>query len=172
MLLLKFITQPRRTGSIFASSRFLSRKLVSYIPQDATVLEIGAGTGVITLEMIKKGFTPKQLSICEYDQDLCCHLKERFPGYSVFCEDASIAHTFLKPKSVDCIVSGLPLRNFSEEFKKNLITNLRKVIKPDGSLLQFTYGIKSPLPQLSGERKECVLGNIPPAFIWQYRFDV
>ena len=172
MLLLKFISQPKLTGSMFPSSRFLAKKLVNYVPLNATVLEIGAGTGVMTLEMIKRGFDPDRLFICEYDQDLCYGLDEKFPGYPVFCKDASMAHTFLKPNSIDCVVSGLPLRNFSEQFKEILIANLKKVVKPGGSLLQFTYGFKSPLPQLWGERQECVIANIPPAFIWKYHFDL
>ncbi len=159
------------TGSIFPSSRFLVKSLVNYVPPKATVLEIGAGTGVITFELIKRGWTPDRLFICEYDQDFCCGLGEKFPGYPVFCEDASMAHTFLKPNSIDCVVSGLPLRNFSMAFKQNLVTNLKKVMKPGGSMVQYTYGAKSPLPLLRGERRECVFANFPPAFIWQYYFD-
>lgn len=171
LLLLKFITQPKLTGSIFPSSKFLVRKIVNYVPPQGHVLEIGAGTGPITFELVKRGFTPDRLSICEYDQDFCFGLEEKFPGYPVFCEDASLAHTFLKPNSVDCVVSGLPLRNFSLQFKKDLVASLRKIIKPGGSMIQFTYGPRSPLPLLRGEKRECVFANVPPAFIWQYYFD-
>lgn len=157
---------------IVPSSRFLVKKLVNYVPPQATVLEVGAGTGVITLELIKRGATPDRLFICEYDQDFCDNLEEKFPGYSVFCEDASKAHTFLPPHSIDCVMSGLPLRNFSEAFKQDLVNSLRKVMKPGGTLIQYTYGLTSPLPLLRGERRECVLANLPPAFIWQYYFDV
>lgn len=170
MLLLKFFTKPKATGSLFASSRFLVRQLVNYVPQNATVLEIGAGTGVITLELIKRGWSPDRLFICEYDQDFYYNLKEKFPGYPVFCKDASQAHTFLQPHSIDCVVSGLPLRNFSEAFKQDLVSNLRQVVKPGATLIQFTYGIASPLPMLRGEKQECVFANIPPAFIWKYHF--
>lgn len=156
---------------IVPSSRFLVRKLVDYVPSNATVLEIGAGTGVITMELIKRGATSDRLFICEYDQDFCCNLEEKFPGYPVFCEDASKADTFLKSSSIDCVVSGLPLRNFSMTFKQNLVDSLRKVMKPGGTLIQYTYGMASPLPMLHGERRECVLANLPPAFIWQYYFD-
>ncbi|MEK7654679.1 MAG: methyltransferase domain-containing protein [Pseudomonadota bacterium] len=156
---------------IVPSSRFLVRKLVDYVPPNTSVLEIGAGTGVITLELIKRGATPDLLFICEYDQDFCCSLEEKFPGYPVFCADASKAHTFLKPNSIDCVVSGLPLRNFSASFKADLVASLRRVMKPGGTLIQYTYGMKSPLPMLRGERRECVLANLPPAFIWQYYFD-
>lgn len=171
MLLLKFLTKPKATGSLFASSRFLVRQLVNYVPKNATVLEIGAGTGVVTLELIKRGATSDRLFICEYDQDFCCDLKEKFPGYPVFCEDASKADTFLKPNSIDCVVSGLPLRNFSEAFKQDLVTSLRKVAKPGATLIQFTYGLAPPLPMLRGAKRECVLANLPPAFIWQYSLD-
>lgn len=148
------------------------KKLVDYVPENSTVLEIGAGTGVITLELVKRGWSSDRLFICEYDQDFCYGLQDKFPGYPVFCKDASMAHTFLKPNSIDCVVSGLPLRNFSATFKQNLVASLKHVMKPGGTLIQYTYGLTSPLPLLRGEKRECIFANIPPAFIWQYYFDI
>lgn len=145
--------------------------MVNYVPPKATILEIGAGTGVFTFELIKRGWTSDRLFICEYDQDFCYSLDKKFPGYPVFCEDACKANTFLKPNSIDCVVSGLPLRNFSETFKQDLVTSLRQVATPEATLIQFTYGLASPLPMLRGAKRECVLANLPPAFIWQYSLD-
>ena len=156
---------------IIPSSRFLARALVNCVPKEARVLEIGAGTGAITMELIRRGWTSDRLSICEYDQDFAAILRERFPGYPVACADACAANTFLKEQSIDCVVSGLPLRNFSSDFKQQLIESLRSIITPGGSMVQYTYGAKSPLPHLRGTRRSCVLANIPPAFVWQYWFD-
>jgi phosphatidylethanolamine/phosphatidyl-N-methylethanolamine N-methyltransferase len=166
------MTKPKLTGSIFPSSRFLVKRLVNYVPANSTVLEIGAGTGVITLELVKRGWSSDRLFICEYDQDFCYGLEEKFPRYPVFCEDASMAHKFLKPNSIDCVVSGLPLRNFSGAFKQDLVASLKQVVKPGGKLIQYTYGMTSPLPLLRGEKCECVFANLPPAFIWKYHFDI
>lgn len=172
MLLKKFLRNPKTVGSVFSSSRFLARKMTESLRPGMRVLELGAGTGVITKEIIERGISPEDLHVFEIDPDLCAHAQKRFPSYHFVCDDIRNCMKYLEPGSIDVIVSGLPFRNFGAALIEEIFQSLMYAVKPDGYMIQFTYGLKDPLDmlELPSQRKAWVLFNMPPAFVWQYHF--
>ena len=52
------------------------------------VLEIGAGTGVVSEALLVRGVPAERLTLLEYDPDLTRHLRTRFPRVHVIEGDA------------------------------------------------------------------------------------
>ena len=114
--LLRYAQNPAAIGSISPSSVFLAKKIVQFIPTDddgqaRRYLEVGAGTGAFTGELIKKMKANDQLDIVELDPYFCKLLKEKFKKPQVHVHCVPIEQW--KPDyQYDAIVSGLPLNSF------------------------------------------------------------
>ncbi len=75
------------------------------------------------------------------------------------------------------MVSSLPLLNQPPPRRTKLIADAFALMGPLGVFVQFTYGLQSPIPRefcanrYSAIRSRPILRNLPPAFVWTYRFD-
>ncbi|MDI9350133.1 MAG: methyltransferase domain-containing protein [Candidatus Symbiobacter sp.] len=195
LFLATFIRHPLRIGSIAPSSRFLGKNIAAamidsfsslpYGPphakagltaKDALVVELGAGTGAITRELVAAGIRPDNLAINELDPVLLDYLRNEFPRSALISGDATqvsgqIPSAWLG--RVAAVVSSLPLRIFPDEIKTQLVTDIFKMLRPDGVLVQYTYPLACPLAVhrlgLRGERYKRVWLNLPPAAIWCFR---
>jgi phosphatidylethanolamine/phosphatidyl-N-methylethanolamine N-methyltransferase len=76
-------------------------------------------------------------------------------------------------QQVTCVVSGLPLRNMDRISRSEVVNAALEALEPNGQLLQFTYGLSSPIAArglaVTSERVARVWDNLPPATIWRYR---
>ena len=78
----QFRQQYRNTGSILPSSRGLARALASQFRNrsgPARVLEVGPGTGAVTVELLDRLRPGDQLDIVEINEDFVSLLRRRFP---------------------------------------------------------------------------------------------
>lgn len=172
-----FCRNPMQVGSIAPSSPALCRQMASMVRLDsACVLEIGAGTGPLTLALLEHGIAPERLWVVEIDPRLADHLQRKFPRVHVLCGDALRLSELLPadmPKEISSAVSSLPLRNMSEPDRRRAVSGVLDRLQMHGQLLQFTYGLTCPvhtkrLP-MTAERVGWVWNNCPPAAIWRYR---
>jgi phosphatidylethanolamine/phosphatidyl-N-methylethanolamine N-methyltransferase len=175
----RWVKNPRKVGSILPSSRSLADLMAKIVAvshgKDAIIVELGAGTGVLTDGLIKSGIDPTKLCIVELDVKLCEMLHKKYPHSLVLQGDAKQLDQLLpkdKLGKVDAIISGLPVLNFSMKAKRNIIEASFKVLKPGGDFYQFTYGPRSPWPAeklgLSAVRAGSTIRNLPPAAVWRY----
>ncbi|HVJ54829.1 MAG TPA: methyltransferase domain-containing protein [Aliidongia sp.] len=179
--LVRWLRAPRYVGAVTPSSRYLARAMARQIPRSAftdraPVVELGGGTGSITQGLLEAGVAPDRLYVVERDPGMAELLRRRFPLVNVLCGDAEALPELLKPFGIDraaAVVSGLPLLLFSHETLTKLMASAFSLLGPDGPLIQFTYGAKSPVPPrirgLAAKRTAMVLRNFPPAFVWTYR---
>lgn len=181
LFLSHWVQSPVRMGSLAPSSRALARAMARQIPSaaltdSAPVIELGGGTGSITAGLLEAGIAPHRLIVIERDRRLADHLKRRFHGVSVVCEDAAALRSVMfqhgAPRAA-AIVSGLPLLLFPETVRDRIVEACFTLLGPDRPLIQFTYGPTSPLPQdsygLTARRIGRVWLNLPPATVWTYR---
>ncbi len=61
-MIIEFLRNPKNTGTIIPSSRFLVNEMISHVSKEDTLIELGAGTGVITkrlalIESVKTIYT-------------------------------------------------------------------------------------------------------------------
>lgn len=187
----RFICSPSCIGSIFPSSSGLVEAITRKVadaaknPAPQRYLEIGAGTGSFTQEIINQMKPSDHLDVVEYDADLCRHLQRRFHHLkNVTIHQISILD-YDAPK-YDLVVSGLPLTNFTPEFVQEAHQKYVDLTKTGGFFSYFEYiggstikqaflcceaaekfaqvvALKNALVQSYGEEVDNVWWNITPA---------
>jgi len=173
-----WIETPRAVGAIMPTSAAVSRLMASVIDTESglPVLELGAGTGVITKAILARGVPPHRLHVVEYSADFAEHLRRSFPRVNVVRGDAFALDATLgddRDLVFDTVISGVPLLNFPVAQRIAYVEDLLDRLPPGRPVVQFTYGPFSPVPAGSGsytvEHLGFVLRNMPPAQLWVYR---
>lgn len=177
----RLIKNPRALGAVAPSSRRLARLICQQVvrQKDDYVIEIGAGTGSFTRQLLASGVSPSHLIVIELDKELCAFMQKKFPEVRIIQGNACDLEN-LVPKQIigkiSTIVSGIPMVNLSYAIRKSIVDSCFSVMKPGGQLLQFTYGPMSPLASkkmnLSQKRIGYVFMNVPPATVWKYQKQV
>jgi len=142
------------------------------------VIELGAGTGAVTRQLIRNGVRDDNLTVVELDAALGGHLRRSFPRVDVMVAPAQqlaeLWHEREGPR-VGAIVSTLPMRLFPKPMIRSIMKSSFQVLAPGGVFVQFTYRESSPVPLrlvralgLTAKRRCLVWANLPPAAIWAY----
>ncbi len=168
---------PLKVGAIVPSSAELARAMARLVPPDrpGPVVELGGGTGVVTAALLAAGVDARSLVVIERDPALHRLLARRFPSVRVLAGDATDLLDLLAPLGLGparAVVSSLPLLAMSRETQRRIIEAALAVMAPEAPLIQFTYGLFSPIDRralgLEGEVADRVLVNLPPASVWRY----
>jgi phosphatidylethanolamine/phosphatidyl-N-methylethanolamine N-methyltransferase len=176
------VAAPRLTGAVAPSGRALARAMAAAIgsPLQGLVVELGPGTGPVTQSLIETRVPPERLVLVEYDPGFCRMLERRFEGVRVIQGDAYDLPRTLSSfagQPIAAIVSSLPLLNQPPPRRTKLIADAFALMGRSGVFVQFTYGLRSPIPRevcanrYSAIRSRPILRNLPPAFVWTYRLD-
>ena len=169
---------PNNIGFVLPSSEKVSRTVVNNIqnPEESLVVEIGAGTGVITSHIIQKGVLAKNLYVVEYDSNLFKILEKKFPmlDHLYNIDAANLSSTLPKDiiGQVDYVISTIPLLLLPLEKCQEILKEAKRVLKPNGVFLQVTLTPFVPkyIKELGMKAKRAGVccANIPPAFVWRY----
>ncbi|MBV8849986.1 MAG: hypothetical protein JOZ16_10440 [Methylobacteriaceae bacterium] len=178
----RWLDNPKVTGAVSPSGRFLARAMASYVDPDADgpIIELGPGTGPVTEALLARGIAQERLILVEFDPSFCKLLAQRFPKARIVQGDAYRLAETLTPvlkEQAACIVSSLPLLTRPERGRLNLLRDAFGLMRQNAPFIQFTYGLTSPIPltsRLSGlhfraEALHSVWLNLPPARVWVYR---
>jgi len=175
------IRAPFKIGGFLPSSKALARAMAARVElhKPGTVVELGAGTGVVTHALIQAGVKADNLVVIERDEKLHAVISHHFPHLNILCADAIELDKVLADigvNKVNALVSSLPFLVMPKEVRNAIQEQMAKVIGKDGIIVQFTYGPKSPISiqsmrknHLHGKRIKLVMGNVPPAHVWVYR---
>ena len=178
LFLKEIINSPVAVGAVAPSSQELSQAMVNAtsISDDGYIVEIGAGTGSISKILLQK-FPNKKVYIVEMSKNFVSYLKSKYASAQIIQGDAANLAEIL-PKEilgkVDCVVSGIPLTILTSQQVDNIITSAKKVLRPNGYIIQFTYRNYSPIANYKQHnleaRKICdITHNIPSASVWKYK---
>lgn len=172
----EIIANPAPVGAAAPSGPVLGMRMAKQVPalkEGQHVVELGAGTGAITTQLLKSGIKGNQLVSIERSEAMSMHLRDRFPSVKVIQGDASKLKELLEKdhgiqnSSVACIVSGLPLRSLPASIVESILSEAHSILPSGGRFIQFTYDIrKSPNPALSAFLRRdtsVVWMNFPPA---------
>ncbi|WP_052046280.1 class I SAM-dependent methyltransferase [Candidatus Paracaedibacter symbiosus] len=177
LFLQRLLKNPRALGAIAPSSKALARFICRHIDYNEGdyVIEVGAGTGRFTRAILQAGIPESQLIVLELDKELARYLKTNFPGVHVIQGNATELETLIPQVAIGnvcTVISGIPMVNLPKKVQKEIIDSCFQVLGDGGGLLQFTYGLVSPIPAKSfgifARKLGRVLQNIPPATIWHY----
>lgn len=173
----RWLKAPHRIGAVAPSSRFLARAMAREVDvrHAALVVELGGGTGSITRALLAAGLAPERLVVVERDERLYRLLRTRFPAVRVVQGDAAQLVRLLRPLGVNAaaaVVSSLPLLSMPKRLRRRIVEQCFALLGEGGKLVQFTYGLASPLPArdfpLAGKVAARVWRNFPPAFVWRF----
>lgn len=171
-----FLKNPKQTGSVIQSSRFLSKKIISPInPKKAkVVVELGAGTGVVTKEILKT-LSDNAILICfEIDKDLAKKIKKNIndPRLKIICDGAEKMKRYLSKfgrGGVDYFVSELPLISLGREKSDEILKLIGTFLSPSGKYIQIQYSLlgKKKIMHFFPKTKIVFTPlNIPPSFVY------
>jgi phosphatidylethanolamine/phosphatidyl-N-methylethanolamine N-methyltransferase len=172
----RWLANPLQMGSIIPSSRTLCARIARHVEvaADEYVLELGAGTGVVTKAMLDRGIPPERIIVVEIVPEMAEHLRQVLPGVNVICGDAFAVKDSLRPEWIHKIgtaICGIPLVMLPLAQQQAFVDAVEAVAPGKGFLL-LTYCITSPLPYrklgLDATRLEWVPMNFPPASVWRY----
>ena len=168
---------PQGIGAIVPSSARLARAITQHVtPQTGPVIELGAGTGVFTRALLKRGIEPADLALIEMDTRFATHLAREFPQAEVHAIDASklAAHVVFEGERAGSAICGLPLLNLPLRTRVGILRGTFAHLRPGGAFYFFTYGLHCPLPRrvldrlgLRARKIDVVMANVPPAHVWR-----
>ncbi|MBY2918420.1 methyltransferase domain-containing protein [Rhizobium leguminosarum] len=165
-------------GAVIPTSIHTARRMASVVDPRSrlAVLELGAGTGVITKAILARGVEPRQLVSVEYSRTFYDGLVERFPGVDFRLGDAFQLDQVLSDRpgdQFDCVISAVPMLSFPMERRVALLEDLLARIPAGRPVIQITYGPLSPVIKMPDRyvvsHYDFVIRNIPPAQLWTYR---
>jgi phospholipid N-methyltransferase len=165
---------PRAMGAALPSSPQLAQAMAKLIPQpdkQTLVVELGAGTGIVTTALLQRGITAECLIPIEQSANLARYLQQNFPHMRIINGDALHLSELLGHdcQRVSTIVSGLPFRSLPRSLKHGIMAQIDKVLPHNGLLIQFTYDLSGRFSYLPGHFKRVatrfVWSNLPPARI-------
>ena len=164
------------------------------------ILEVGPGTGAVTRHIIRGLRPADRLDLVELNDSFVACLRERLqhdPQFAGAADRTRVLHCPVEQLSpaepYDVIVSGLPLNNFATEEVRRILDVLARLAAAGGMLSFFEYvavrrlktilsgraertrlrGIGHVLGDLLAKRelrRDCVLANVPPAWVHHVRF--
>jgi phospholipid N-methyltransferase len=143
LVLRKFVTNARAVATIAPSSRALARATMAGIDwtKAKVVVELGAGTGPITNELVKAAPAAMRVVVNEFLPEFCATLRQKFPGLDIAEGDARDLGGLLTERGirqVDYVLSGLPLTHFARGDRDAVIDQVGQVLTAGGEFRQLT----------------------------------
>jgi phosphatidylethanolamine/phosphatidyl-N-methylethanolamine N-methyltransferase len=176
LFLRRWLANPLQMGSVIPSSPVLCRRIAALVQrkEDEVVLELGAGTGVVSRALLQAGIPAERLVVVEIVPDMAEHLRRAMPGVNVVQGDAFDLANALPQRmhgKVGTAICGIPLVMLPLAQQQRFVDAVESVAPGKGFLL-YTYCITSPLPYrklgLTARREAWTPLNIPPASVWRY----
>ena len=173
----QWLRSPKSMGSIIPSSRALARAVAAEtVWRPGTfVVELGGGTGAITKGLIEAGIPAENLLVVELDPELYAFLRSQLRDSRVVQGDATRLDEILAQegiRQVSTVISGLPMVNMPESFKRAVVEQGFAALPRGGFMLQYSYSPICPIPAerfgVEARLVRYVVRNVPPAAVWKY----
>lgn len=178
----EFLRDPVRLGAVAPSGRQLARQMVDAAGLDdgQVILELGAGTGPMTAEIVSRGVNAHFLAL-EPNPQLAAILRSRFPHVDLAESYAQALPELLAARGwgeADRVVSSLPWAIWSEALQREVLGAVLGVMKPGARLVTFGYVHSQMLPAAWAFRRlldehfasvriaSTAVLNLPPAYVF------
>jgi phospholipid N-methyltransferase len=168
-----FVAHPRQVGAVLPTSRRAVRDMLDLadLPAAGLVVELGAGTGVQTEEILARLKPGARLISMEIDPRLARLLAERYddPRLQVVCDSAEKLSEHLHGATADVVVCALPFTSLPPTLRRRILDMLPLAVGRRGAAVVIQY---SPLiePELRKRfpsvRRRLSVMNVPPAFLF------
>ncbi len=127
----------RVVGELMPSSKYAVRRILSqFEPGYQTVVEYGAGEGVITKEILKVLPANGKIIAIELNSDLLAELQKiRDPRLEVWQGD--VLELIKSLPTADIVISGIPLSRMSREKAEKIIRQSASVLNEGGLFIAY-----------------------------------
>ena len=176
LFLRRWLANPLQMGSVVPSSPALCRRVVDQVRRtgDEWVVELGAGTGVVSRALLRGGIPAERVTVVEIVPSMADHLRATLPGVEVIAGDARALPDLL-PRArhgrIGTVICGIPLVLLPLAEQRRFIDAMLAVA-PGRGFLHYSYCVTSPLPArkhgLVATREAWTPLNLPPASVWRY----
>ena len=176
MFFRRWLANPLQMGSIVPSSPALCARIVAGVRRgkDEAVVELGAGTGVVTRALLASGIPPERIFAVEIVPEMAEHLRRTLPGVQVIEGDGGRLAELLPQVwhgRIGTVICGIPLVLLPFAEQRRFLDAIAAVA-PGRGFLHFSYCATSPLParrhRLAARREAWTPLNFPPASVWRY----
>ena len=156
--------------------RAMTSAALRYGAPRCAVYRGGRGNGAITRVLAQSLAGRNRLVACEFLPSFAQELQRRLPEIEVACcRVQDLPHW--QEAGNKTIVSSLPFRSLAKDEARDIgaFCKASCTKTPRSVLVQFTYGLKNPIPLLAADasvesfRHAMVWRNSPPAAVWAYR---
>jgi len=170
----KFLKSPRTIGSVAPSSAFLGRALTEKITADCvdTVIELGAGTGAVTSQILNRLPSPSRLTCMELDRKMCSDFRDSFPDVTLLEKDCCEIESLFSGRKISNIVSSLPYRSLPKSITDTIFEQKISLSNSQTVISLFSYDFifakyhkRYPIKLLDSRS---VFFNFPPAKVYHY----
>jgi len=178
LFLKKFLKHGKQVASVAPSSKSLARAVSRHIDptRPQTVVELGAGTGAVTIVAAQRLHPDSRLIALELDEDFANHLKTQCPRAEVVAADVMDTAKVLADlgiEKVDLFLSGLPMPSMPLEVNRAVVDAFTKFADEESYFSQLTvmpYLFMPFYQKLFHEvRYSMVVANIPPGGVYHCR---
>ena len=171
-----FLKSPRAVGAVLPTSGRAVRAMLDMasLDQARCVVEMGAGTGPHTREILARLGPDARFLAFEIDPDLAAGLERDLPDprLRVINDSAEKLDSYLNGERADVVVSAVPFTSVPAEVRDGLLRAAREGLAEDGTMLVLQYSpfMRKKLQQAFGSvEQRFVPANVPPAFLFACR---
>jgi len=172
----QFWQEKKMVGAMSPSSRYLAQKMLKNIDfkKSKVLVELGPGTGVFTKKILAAMNPDAKLLVFELNDNFYNALQKEITDERMILihDSAEYIQKYLNEAELLCadyIISSLPLANFPNKLKANILDASYDALKNHGKYIQFQYSLNS-----RKELEACFESvdisftalNFPPAFIY------
>lgn len=156
------MANPLQMGSVVPSSPALCRSIASLVERgaDEYVVELGAGTGVVSRALLAAGVPPERLAVIEIVPDMADFLRAELPGAHVLCADAFALPQVL-PQAwqgrIGTVICGIPLVLLPLQQQRRFVAAVEAVAPGRGFLLYGSHHLTAAVAEAGAERRAGVL---------------
>jgi phospholipid N-methyltransferase len=144
------ITQFQNTGAICSTSRWAAEAMTNPMrgrkTQPLNILELGPGTGSVTIKILADMLPGDQLTICEINPRFMKALKERLVENPDFQRHKDRIRFYECPaqelpedQKYDFVVCSLPFLNFDVQTVREIFTKLKQVSMESTLMTYYQY---------------------------------
>lgn len=178
----EFVRMPGRVGSICPSSKALAFAIARRVldisdKKDGIIVDLGAGTGIISEQLLNMGIDPAHILALDISENFRQQFAKNCKNINLVVNDACNLDKIIAQKyplmSIRAIISSLPLRILPTEKVTEIMAAIRLcLLERGGALAQYTYAIwmHESLRQYGFMpcARHTVYSNIPPALVEVY----
>ena len=150
VFLREFLLEFKTTGACFPTSRWAAQALIAPLREaqraPKKILELGPGTGSVTMPMLREMREGDTLTICEINPRFMKMLKDRLELNGDYQRNRDRVFFFEGPAQelplgthYDMIVCALPFVNFDLDTVQAIFQRLREISSPETLMTYYEY---------------------------------